>query len=509
MGMTAGAADLTVPGRSSPLLAFARAGRSRLGGPGRAVGLVGLAFLVGAAIPFAPASTILVGLVALLLVAAVALRPAIGAYVLLGVTPLIAGIDRGLVIPVLRPNEALLVTVGAGLAIRGVVRTATSSGPSLRLDGMDSCLLLLAFTSSVLPLVWMTVRGQAIAQDDVLYALIVWKYYGIYLVARSSIRTERKLHTCLWITMISASIVAILAILQSLQLFGVAHALSKYYAPYGSAQALLNNRGGSTLSLPIAVADLMIFNVAIAVGLLTGRRAHRAVLVAMAMLFAVAVIAAGEFSGVLGLVLGFAVIAAVTRRVGRLAAFIPLSIPAAFALRPVIQKRMQGFDTASGLPPSWAGRLNNLNNYFWPKLFSHGNFILGVRPAARVSSSSMATGYVWIESGYTWLLWGGGLPFLLAFLYFLRTGLRRHLPLARSRQDAVGAAALAVVVALVVIGVLMVFDPHLTYRGSADLVFSLMGLIVGVTRHEQAAAPDGRPEIRMPGRQYVTVRQER
>src|SRR5207247_50704 len=162
-----------------------------------------------------------------------------------------------------------------------------------------------------------------------------------------------------------------------------------------------------------------------------------------------------EFSGAIGLVLGLAVLGLVTRRVGRVAALFPAFIPAAFALRPVIERRLQGFSTASGLPMSWAVRLHNLRTYFWPELFSYGHFIFGVRPAARVSTSTMATGFIWIESGYTWLLWSGGIPLILAFLYFLWTGLRRHLVLAR-RRDAVGAAALAVVVALVVVAVLMV-----------------------------------------------------
>ena len=102
-------------------------------------------------------------------------------------------------------------------------------------------------------------------------------------------------------------------------------------------------------------------------------------------------------------------------------------------------------------------------------------------PAARVPTSTMSLGYIWIESGYTWLLWSGGIPLLFAFLWFLWVGLRRHLRLAR-RADVVGVAATAVVVTLILVGVLMAIDPHLTYRGAADLLFALLGLVAAL-RH--------------------------
>jgi hypothetical protein len=462
-----------------------------------AAAMVAVAGLVGAAIPVLASPLLLVGLVACLVLVAVTVRPSVSAYVLIGVTPLVAGMDRGLVIPVLRPNEAVLALVAAGLTVRGVVRAASGSLPRPTVNSTDVSIIVLAVASSVVPLAWLLARGAAIGEDDVLYALMVWKYYGVYLVARAGVRTERQVRICLWIAMAAASVVAVVAVLQSLQLFGVARALATYYAPYGSAGALLNNRGGSTLALPIAVADLMAFNLAIAVGLLVRRNGPRWLLASLGTLFMVGVLASGQFSGAIGLLLGLVVMALVTRRVRQLAMFIPAFIGAMVALQPVIQRRLEGFETASGLPVSWSGRLYNLSNYFWPELFSSGNFILGVRPAARVATSTMATGYIWIESGYTWLLWAGGIPLLLSFLYFLWTNLRRNLTLARSREDAVGAVSVAVVVALVIVGVLMLIDPHLTYRGSADLLFALLGLsAVAADAHETGPQPLEATDVR-------------
>jgi hypothetical protein len=58
-----------------------------------------------------------------------------------------------------------------------------------------------------------------------------------------------------------------------------------------------------------------------------------------------------------------------------------------------------------------------------------------------------------------------------------------------TRTDAPSAAALAVIVALSVVGVLMIVDPHVTYRGSADLLFALLG-IVAAARAMPSIEPD-------------------
>jgi hypothetical protein len=481
------------PRRSGPLqqlLSLPRPGWER-----RAAVLLaamGGAALIGASIPLVGHTLFAVVLGACVVAIAVAFHPPLAAYLLIGITPLVAGIDRGLVIPVLRPNEALLMLVGGILVARGIVHAGAGTMPRLRMDRTNLSILLLAIAASVIPLAWMLARGAPIAQDDILYALIPWKYYAVFLVVRASVRTEREVRNCLHVSMAAASLVAVIAIMQALQLFGVTAALASYYKPFGNEQALLNGRGGSTLSLPIAQADLMIFNLAIAVGFLLRLRTNRGIYYVLAGLFVAGVIASGEFSGAIGLVLAIVVLALVTRNVKPLAASVPLFAGAAILLRPVIEVRAQGFQTASGLPVSWAGRLHNLQSYFWPVLFNHGNFILGVRPAARVSTPTMATGYIWIESGYTWLLWGGGIPLLGAFLYFLWTNIRRFAVVARERVDAVGTAALAAVTGLAVIAVLMIFDPHLTYRGSADLLFALLAL-ASVSAGERILAPDAVP----------------
>jgi hypothetical protein len=413
---------------------------------------------------------------ALAVIVLVCLRPSLGGYLVIGLTPLIAGIDRGHAIPLFRPSEALALAVGAALTARALLRWRTGRLPRWRPSRVEWALIFMAVSNSIIPILWMTARQEPVTQDDLLYALVMWKFAGFYLIVRSSITTNRQVLRCLWLSVAAGSVVALLAILQSLQLFGVPRLLAAYYAPFGYTGALQHARGSSTLALPAATADLMIYNLAIVSGLWLYGRRHRAILALAAALFAVGALSAGEFSSAIGLIVGVCCIAFVTSYPRLLAMFIPLGGIAVVLLRPVIAARVSGFDSVSGLPVSWTGRLANLHNYFWPKLFSDWNFLFGVRPSARVPVSYQATGYVWIESGYTWLLWGGGIPLVVAFIFFVQASTRLGWHVARTSVQPPSVAALAVFVAVIVMCVLMIFDPHLTYRGAAEEMFALLAL---------------------------------
>jgi hypothetical protein len=413
------------------------------------------------------------GVIAIVWVAA---RPELGAYLIVGVTPLIVGIDRGRVVPVLRPSEALAFAVAVALVARALVSWRSGALPRYRLSRVESAIVLMAACNSIVPLIWMVARHEPITQDDVLYALVLWKYAGIYLIVKTCIKTQREVLRCLWIAVGSGALVAVIAILQSLHLFGVPQLLASYYAPFGYTGALEHARGSSTLALPAATADLMICCLAITAGLWRRDRQHRPILGVAAAVFAMGALAAGEFSSAIGLVIGICCVAFITSYPRLLSLLVPLAGAAIIVLRPVIAARLNGFDSVSGLPVSWTGRLHNLESYFWPKLLVDWNYVFGVRPSARVPVAFQATGYVWIESGYTWLVWGGGLPLLASYVFFTFVTLQLGWRYGRFGVRPSDVACLAVFVTVSVIAVLMIFDPHLTYRGIAEQLFALLAL---------------------------------
>jgi hypothetical protein len=103
--------------------------------------------------------------------------------------------------------------------------------------------------------------------------------------------------------------------------------------------------------------------------------------------------------------------------------------------------------------------------------------------------------WIFIESGYLWLVWSGGIALVLAFIFFLWTTIGRIASVARARGDAVGVAAVASFTALVVVAVLQAFDPHLTLRGAADLCFFLLALsLAGFTDADEPARVQARPD---------------
>jgi putative peptidoglycan lipid II flippase len=418
-------------------------------------------------------------LAALILIAIFALvmtRPAVVAYLLIFLTPLIVGINAGALIPLLRPNEALIALFGLAIGARWLVRVRAGDRTWPRIDRVDLTMIALAVTSSILPLMMMVARQRAITKDDLLYCIVIWKLFAEYVIVRSVITTSQQAMRCLWLSMWSAAIVSVIGILQSLKLHIITHLLTSYYAPLDVTSNLTMGRGSSLLGLSAAVADLAILNLGIAIAIIVRGHRRRLLLAGLSMIYALGVVAAAEFSTVIGLLVAVAVIMLMTRS-GRLIRYaIPVALLGGVLLWPVIQTRISGFQGGSQLPYSWVVRLQNLRGYFWPTLFSDHNWILGVQPDARVSAPNQEYGYVWIESGYTWLLWGGGIPLLGSYLAFVWAILRKGLAYVR-RADSAGIVGFALVAAISSQAVMMILDPHLTYRGSGDAIFLILALL--------------------------------
>ena len=209
----------------------------------------------------------------------------------------------------------------------------------------------------------------------------------------------------------------------------------------------------------------------------------------------VGAVAAGQFSGYIGLLIAVLAIS-VGLRDRRAAVF---GIGAAFIggalLWPIVANRLSGFGEG-GLPPSWTGRIDNVRDFVLPELMKGLHWLVGVRPAARIPAPERWRDWVFIESGYLWLLWTGGVIMVVAFFYLVVVGGRAALEAIQRGPRPIAATGLGAFTGLSVVVVLTVLDPHLTMRGTSDLLIPLLAMTLvgsGVPFHRDAAAVERTP----------------
>jgi hypothetical protein len=431
----------------------------------------------------------------LLIVVSTVLWPAPAVILYMAASPLLVGLYRGALVPGLRLNEILLVPVAAGL---GLVLLDRWRRAAWRVPAgfhvLDVVVFLVAFTSSVTTLLWMYARARPISGEDVQYSLAVWKLAVLYALVRLFLRSARTVRTMLLATLATACVVGVIGTLQAVGVGPVIDFVATLVPVGDDGYEVAGSRATSTVGNPIGYGDLLVFASVVAAALALCQPRRRVLLWSAAAALALSALASGSFSTVVALVVAGIVFALVTRTGQWLTwAAIVLGPVAFVGLQPVIAGRLDSLDPDTGLPVSWTdryGRLDNLERYFWPRLGEDFNWLLGVRPASRVPGEVRE--WVYIESGYTWALWNGGLPLLAAVIALLAVAFLVGRRLASSGDPVATAMGVALSVVPCVLAVLLLFDPHLTLRGGAEFLFLLLGM--GATldvMHREGRLPSG------------------
>jgi hypothetical protein len=420
--------------------------------------------------------TVIGALAVLGLFAAAAYRPIFATYAYLGTLPLITGIDRGNLIPLVRPNEALLAVLLAGALVGGYLRRCRGDRVPIRLHQLDIPLGVFLLMSTAWPLLSLMLRGQTPVTSDLAAVLPVCKLVGIYLLVRFSVSTEAQLVRCFRLIIWPGAVVAVIAILQTLNFGPVVTMLQAVWTPDSNVAALAE-RGTATLGSPLATGDYILICLTLVIccaarGLLN----YRERLVLGAVLSA-GVLAAGQFSTWISAIVVAGLILWRFGTIRRSSMRFLWLIPFVFALgAPALIGRLQGFGDY-GVPRSWIGRWNNLSNFYLPR-FNFINVLLGVSPDPVLPAPERWREVIYLEGGYLRFLWIGGIPLLAAFLWLAVAVLRRTREL-MERPGAIGVAASAMWVCWWFVLILTVLDPHLTFRGPGDVLFMLMGITTG------------------------------
>ena len=433
---------------------------------------------------------VLLALVGLSLMAAlfvfVATRPVWAAYIFLATQPFVGGIDRGALIPVFRPSEAIQLFLTTAVLAGVAMRVIRGEQLSVRFTRLDRAVALLALVSSIWPICWQFARGQVPSSTDFQSTVVLWRLASLYALFRWVVRTREQARRCLWILLVSASLLAILAILDSL---GIWHPAGPWTPTMNSGPSA--GRGGATLNSAISVGDYLSYSLGVAlVYLLRGRRPRWLVASACGLII-LGVLGTGQFSAWIGMLIVIVVVARAERQMAKLLAWLgPAAAVAALVAGPVISQRLAGFN-GSQLPQSWVIRWSNVTTLYLPRLAGF-RWVFGVRPDTTLIPPETWRDIVYLESGYLWLFYVGGIPLVITFIWFLRRGLQHTKKVIARRQDDIGVAAVATRGALWCLAFLSILDPHLTMRGGADLFFCLLGLSANMNVPEPEPEPPAR-----------------
>jgi hypothetical protein len=444
-------------------------------------GLV-VAAIGGAAAVAGP--VILLALAAMAMFVFVAARPIWAAYLYLAALPFIAGIDRDVLIPLVRPSEGLQAFLMAAVLAGVCGRCIRGDTLRVRITRLDRCIVALCLLGSLWPLIWVLTRGQTPTAADVFSTFTLWRLAALYALFRWVVRTSEQVRRCLWILVAGSCLLAVIALLQSLGLVTI----GGLWTPTHTTDAA--GRGGATLSSSIAVGDYLAYSVAVVLVLYLRRAGPRLVLAAIAGILILGSLGTGQFSAWIAALI---VVAIVAWHEGQLRRFplwlVPVAALAVAVAWPVISTRLAGFGSGQGVPSSWLGRIDNLSNFYLPRLGGF-NWVLGVRPDSVLPAPETWRDVIYLESGLLWFFWVGGIPLFLGFVWFVHAALRHTRQVARARADDIGVVALAARAALCSIVVLTVIDMHLTLRGGGDLFFILLGIsanrLVPVPQPERA-----------------------
>ncbi|WP_100498761.1 hypothetical protein [Geodermatophilus chilensis] len=429
---------------------------------------------------------------ALGLFALTAWRPITATYVYLGTLPFIAGIQRGDLIPLLRPNEALLVVLTAGVCAGGYARFLMGRPLALRLRPLDLPLATFVMLATLWPVVSLMLRGATPKGTELIALLPAVKLAGLFLLVRITVRTAAQLRRCIRLVIWTAAALGGIAVLQTLGVRPVLSLLGTYWGidaglPESSA------RGSATLGHSIATGDYILIGlgllIAAAVRGLIGRKER----LLLGLVLGTGLLASGQFSTWLAALVAGGIVAYRIPEVRRRAIrFAPLAACALVIGAPAVLGRLQGIDGELGVPQSWLVRWDNVTYLYLPPLFEDYGFVIGVSPDSVLMAPDIWRDVIWIESGYLQFLWIGGIPLLAGFIW-LSVAVLRHAHDVASRRDALGACGTCIEMAWGVLMVVSVLDPHIFLRGTGDLLFSLVALTSGRLLDDERARGSTRP----------------
>jgi hypothetical protein len=311
--------------------------------------------------------------------------PLVVCYVMLAAVTLVSGIPRDRLLPVLRPNELLLV-LSAGFTLLVLLADQRRRFAVARYAYVALAFAVLLGGTAIAPLLLDFLRGNAAAQDTIMEMTSPLKFFLLFWIFVSLPEREADWHGLIVAALVCGAVVALVGLLQSAGI-GAVHALLNSWYPTPHTLNSLGDEGGRITSLMGAWNALgMLLMTTVLIGWaalqVPSMARHRPIICATVGLSLICLLGSGSFAGLFGLVLGVILIELLTNppiaMIKKLLTSIALAALVVLLawplLGPVIEQRLiyqfgQGGD--SMLPETFVYRFWIWRDVFWPFIEKH------------------------------------------------------------------------------------------------------------------------------------------
>ncbi len=431
-----------------------------------------VAVILGITSMISPIIGLGIALCLLCLVIAVIDPPILG-YVVIAGTAFTSGMERGRLIPLLIPNEAILF-LSVALSIPYIMLKRVQNKPVPGPIGTSQVILVLG--TAIIPLFAFYFRGVQLSISEIIkllspiqYLALFWMFF--YLPENNA---ERKniLHW-LWIC---GAVVALIGILQAAGIKPIPAILARWYPSVHEEVATSLRRVTSLMSVWNGLGTFLLINALIIIRLFKDETDYRTrvYLIIGGILCLGCMIASNTYAPMLGLLISLFIFAYLEKgglqEIGLV--FLALAIVAIpFQSSILYRINFQFSGNSSLLPRSLLYRIKVWREVFWPVVKE--TWLWGYRP------SLAALSWQYSENQYLTLILRGGMVALTAHIAWLIITLAWLKNVALKGAEITRSIAIILIASLVVLSLMGLTNEVFTFSGTIEYVWIMLGLAAG------------------------------